>query len=270
MMFENDGIKQVKNFLSEESINNLNSEIEEISNKYLINGVTRASTWINKNLYDISNPIVNINKENLLEIALDINKIISKETSKKYLLSAVRIIVEKKNSNPLGWHTDHFPDTIRGIIYIMGGENGDGSLGYIKGSHKNNHDKKIHKINPKEANLENQIENIDSKPGDLIFFNTNGFHKKNTVIRERRILFFEFQDIKSAKKRHQIILDNSKISSKILENINFLFTNENKTNLIAPPFSDHIPDYTPVKLFLFYIKTFLKILIRRIFKKFSF
>ena len=101
-MFENDGIKQVKNFLSEESINNINSEIEEISNKYLINGVTRASTWINKNLYDISNPIVNINKENLLEIALDINKIISKETSKKYLLSAVRIIVEKKKFQSFG------------------------------------------------------------------------------------------------------------------------------------------------------------------------
>ena len=47
-MITKNGIEHIKNFLNNEQIKKLNSEIDEISGSYLINGVTRASTWVNK------------------------------------------------------------------------------------------------------------------------------------------------------------------------------------------------------------------------------
>lgn len=262
-MFQQHGIKKIKNFLSEEVKNNINTEIDDISKKYLINGVTRASTWHNKNLYEISNPIVNINNINLLEIALDVHEILKKETSNNYVLTRFRIIIEKNNGQPIGWHTDRKPNTIRAIIYLMGGEIGNGSLSYIRGSHKIIHDKKIHKIDPKKEDLEDKIENIDSKVGDLIFFDINGFHKKNVVFKERRVLFIEFQDENSSIEKQQIVLDNSKISPKIKKKLDFLFFAKEDTKLAPPDYSNSVPENTPFALFFVYIKTFFHIFLKR-------
>ena len=44
------GIEHINNSLDIKQIDQLNNEIDEISKSYLINGVTRASIWINKNL----------------------------------------------------------------------------------------------------------------------------------------------------------------------------------------------------------------------------
>ena len=71
-MIEKNGIEHVKNFLNINQIEKLNSEIDEISKSYLINGVTRASTWVNKNLCEVNTPIINIKNINLLEIAIKI------------------------------------------------------------------------------------------------------------------------------------------------------------------------------------------------------
>ena len=60
-MFKDVGINHIKNFINNKTKDILNEEIDEISNNYLINGVTRASTWINNNLCEINYPIVNIN-----------------------------------------------------------------------------------------------------------------------------------------------------------------------------------------------------------------
>ena len=87
-MFKDIGINHVKKFLSHETKKILNDEIDEISKNYLINGVTRASTWINNNLCEISNPIVNIHGVNLLEIAFEVHNELIKATSYNYKLSA--------------------------------------------------------------------------------------------------------------------------------------------------------------------------------------
>ena len=65
-MITKNGIEHIKNFLNNEQIKKLNSEIDEISGSYLINGVTRASTWVNKNLCEINSPVINIKNINFL------------------------------------------------------------------------------------------------------------------------------------------------------------------------------------------------------------
>ena len=85
-----------KSFNTHDSIElqSLEKEIDEISKSYLINGVTRASIWINKNLCEINSPIINIKNTNLLEIALKICKNLNDKTSKKFTNGKVVSILE--------------------------------------------------------------------------------------------------------------------------------------------------------------------------------
>ena len=263
-MFKDIGINRVKKFLSHETKKILNDEIDEISKNYLINGVTRASTWINNNLCEISNPIVNIHGVNLLEIAFEVHNELIKATSNNYKLSNARIMIEKKNSHPIQWHTDQAPGIIRAIIYLKGGDKNNGHLSYISGSHISLHEKNHHKINPYKTELENKIISFDTQEGDLIFFDINGFHKKNIVENERSILFFEFHDGKSNKQLNKIIFDNTKITKKLENNLNFLLPDNNKNIQSNSLYSIEVPSHTPLKIFSFYLKSFNKIFISRI------
>lgn len=263
-MFKDVGIDHIKSFINSKTKDILNEEIDEISNNYLINGVTRASTWINNNLCEINYPIVNINKVNLLEIASDVHRELTKSSSNNYILSNVRIMIEKKNSHPIQWHTDQTPGVIRAIIYLKGGDKNNGHLSYIEGSHNSLHEENLHKINPYEAGLEEKIITFDTQEGDLIFFDINGFHKKKTVENERRILFFEFHDGKSNKPMSQIIFDNSKITKNLKNNLDFLLSDNDK-NLKSPAlYSNALPLQTPLRIFSYYFKIFIKLFITRI------
>lgn len=267
-MFNLNGIKHVEKFLSEKKIIGINQEINEISKSQLLNGKLKSPIWINKNLYEIPNPIININTTNLLDIAIDIQKEIQETTNKKYFLTSLRVTVEKQNSFPLDWHTDHSPNILRAIVYLMGGENNNGNLSYINKSHKKIHDKKIHKIDPYENKLHNDIFEIDSKVGDLVYFDINGFHKKNSVKYERRIIIFEFQEKNSTKKKSKINFDNTKINENILKNLDkLLFLDKNLIEFEDPLFTNETPEETPPKIVYELLKNFIITKIKKIKKK---
>jgi len=265
-MFLDNGIYHRKNFLKDYDRKNLVEEINLISNSYLFNGITKGVTWINKNLFELSNPIVNILSVNLLEIAIDVYQIVKKETQSEYKLTMCRIICEKLNSNPLDWHTDQRKGTIRCLIYIEGGDEKNGSLGYLKGTHKENNF--THKINPKRNGLEHKIFFPPSSTGDLIFFDINGYHKKNTVSFERKIIMLEFQKNQSMYEKEKLVICNSKMTKKVLNNID-LFCHDDTQKLENPVFSNSIPPYTPFKVLLNYMRRVVTILLNRIFLKFK-
>ena len=268
-MINETGVIHLDNFLSTDQINSLNNEINEISNSYLINGNTKASIWINHNQFEILNPIVNIEKINILNIAFKVYKKLKSLTGVNYTLSCLRVIDEKKNIHPLNWHTDNTNDTIRGLLYLMGGDISNGSLSYVKESHnlkfENN---KTHNLNISELNLESKVLNFDSKPGDLVLLNINGIHKKNIINKHRRIIFFEFQNqSKSVKKKTKIIFDNSRVSSEMLKEPDFLFYKNEEENLIRPIHHYNLILQTPIKVFGYYFISFIKLQLKRIKKK---
>ena len=268
-MFKDTGISHIKNFINKSIKDSLNEEISELSNKYSINGVTRASTWINYNLCDINDPIVNINSINLLEIISDVYQELIKISSDKYTLSSIRVMIERNNSHPISWHTDNKPGIIRAIIYLKGGENNNGNLSFIKGSHNLTHLKDTHKINPYELGLEEKIITMDTQEGDLIFFDINGFHTKNPTRKERRVIFMEFHDGKSDVKMGKVILDNSKFIKNIRNNLDFLFSNNNinHNDYQNVTYSRNLPSNTPFKVFYYYFKSFCKLIIIKIMSK---
>ena len=261
-MFKDVGIIQIKNFIKKNIQDDLNEEIDDLLNRYSINGVTRASTWINNNLCDINDPIVNINSVNLLEIIFKTHQEIIKISPDNYTLSSIRLMIERNNSHPISWHTDNNKGIIRAIIYLKGGEINNGNLGFIKGSHNYKHAKDLTKINPYELNLEDKIITMDTQVGDLILFDLNGFHKKNSSNKERRVIFMEFHDGKSSKKKGKVILDNSKFTNDIRKNLDFLFLNDNINHKDFQDilYSTHLPPNTPFKVFYYYFKSFCKLI----------
>jgi hypothetical protein len=268
-MINENGVINIDNFLSANQIDILNTEINEISYNYLINGNSKASVWINHNQFEILNPIVNIESINILNIAFKIYKKLQSSTGKNYTLSSLRIIDEKKNIHPLNWHTDNTNETIRGLLYLIGGDINNGSLGYVKESHNLKYENnKTHNLDISELNLQSKVLNFESKPGDLVLLNINGIHKKNKINNHRRIIFFEFQQQKkSIKKKTKIIFDNSKISSEILNEPDFLFYENDEKNLIPPIHHSNLILETPIKIFGYYFKSFFKLQFKKILKK---
>ena len=269
-LFLKEGIIHFKNFLNETLLNKINSEIDEISNQYLINGNNRASIWINKNEFEIVNPIINIGSINLLNIAFQVFKKIKENLQEEYTLTTLRIIDEKKNIHPIDWHTDNSPDVLRGIIYLKGGDNNNGNLSFVKGSHNIKHEKNLYFLNVSKFNKENEILSYSTKPGDLILFDINGFHKKNKVSTERRVLFLEFQKQMSDKKKVKIIFDNSKITPEMLHFSNFLFYKKDGIEFENPKYYNNLIVHTPLKIFTYYFKTFFQLQAKKIINKINF
>jgi hypothetical protein len=270
MDFKRDGILKINNFLEQNIISSINNEVDKISDKIILNGNLKGAVHFNKNYLEVINPVCNIDSINLLELAVDVFLEFKKnqDSSDELKLTKLRLLIEKKNSFPLDWHTDS-NNSIRAILYLRGGDINNGSLGYIKGTHK------INNFNTKKLNYDilkdykNSIENFNSKAGDLIIFDINGFHKKNYVLNERRIIIFEFQKIDSSLPKSRIFFDNKALTEKVINYISLFITKPNNNDLTLPMFSEDIPVDTPLKVFVYSLKIFLSNSIKKILRKFK-
>ena len=83
------------------------------------------------------------------------------------------------------WHTDSRKGMIRAQIYIKGGGKDSGAFQYMQNTHSIDH-QVDHKLNNKEIlELKDNIYNCYGESGDLLLFDTYGFHAKNKCIDER-------------------------------------------------------------------------------------
>ena len=239
-----------RSFYSNNQINLLHNEIDALSQKYIFNGNSIGTVWFNRNYFDIYNPITNINSINLLETAIDISKLIFKNNYLDYRLTNLRVSTETKNSFPLKWHTDTLPDVIRAIIYLDKVNENNGALSVDDNSyfHKNDNHKDKENSLPKIKTL-----NCDS--GDLLFFDPNIRHTKNPVLGIRRTITFEFQHSESILNKYSILIDNSKLNKKIINNFQLFNSNNGKSKFELNVYSNKTPNDTPISL---YLKLFLK------------
>ena len=228
-MFEEDGIEIVKSFLSEDTLRNLNNELDLVFSKYSING-SLSSTQVfggwDRSLLECTIPGL-LCSVNIFEIAVDVAERLKNYScfgSEDYVLTSLRIFSEKKNQDALFWHTDNRKGMLRAIVYLKGGEENSGKFMYIKGSH--NRDYHIaHKLPLEKARqLQSFVLECSAPMGSLIIFDSNGFHAKKKCIEERRILFLEFHPRNKQFCKERIFLPSNHLTEKIICNIS-LFTN---------------------------------------------
>ena len=230
----------INNFINEKDILKINKELNKIFEQPLLNGYVKGSIFsIDKKTYQVREcflPIQNINSVNLLEIAITIHKKIFK-TSDDMILTNLMVNSEKGNHNELKMHTDNRIDMIRATLYLTDTDKNSGGFYYVKNS--SNRDYYVHHEvdNITKKKLENDIIDCSGKAGDLIIFNSYGFHGKYKCINERRTIIFEFQKRNTKYPKSTININNLKLSKYVLDNMDILMPGEYKES-----YTDHGSD----------------------------
>ena len=223
------GIELIKSFLPKEKMLELNHELESYFNQPLFNS-NLGSIWIGdeffpgKRIFKILPNISRIKSINILELVIDIANLTPNKEN--IILTDINIFSEKRNKEPLFWHTDGRKGMMRAQIYIKGGGKDSGAFQYIQNTHSIDH-QVDHKLNNKEIlELKNNIYNCYGESGDLLLFNTYGFHAKNKCIDERINLMIEFQPKDLVAVRSSIDLNNLNLTKKVLENLDLFIPSE--------------------------------------------
>jgi hypothetical protein len=234
-MFKEDGIEIIENFLPEETLKNLNRELDLTFSKYSINGdlscTHKFGGW-EKNLSECTVPGL-LCSVNIFEIVVDVAKQFRKHferfVTEDYVITYMTIFSEKENPNPLPWHTDNRHGMVRAMIYLKGGEDNSGQFLYMKGSH--NRDYHIeHKLSSEKIlQLEHSVIEAAAPIGSLLMFDSVGFHAKKKCPNERRVIFLEFQPRSHQFSKERILLSSNHLTEKVISNIN-LFANTDFTS----------------------------------------
>ena len=216
------GIQIEKFFINESDLSEINKELDKYFSKPLFNSII-GSIWKGneffpgrKILKTFSN-VSRLRSINILEMVVDVANLFTNKNDS--VLTNIEIFSEKRNKEPLFWHTDNRRGMIRAQIYLKGGDNNSGAFKYMQNTHKILH-KVHHKLDNEEiSKLEKNIFSCEGTPGDLLIFDSYGFHSKSECISERRTLMMEFQPKNLNAPRSSIDLNNLNISKKVLDNI---------------------------------------------------
>ena len=217
--FSRDGIQIVEAFLDDNALKLLNSELDELFSEISFNKSISASARVGRYLREITKPI-SVRSINLLELSVDIHNLIKFQgVGKNLILTNLEIFSESNNGKYLPFHTDQRQGMYRAQIYLKGGSKSSGGFAYIAGTHNINHSVEHHLSREEVKECEPFIYNMAGNPGDLIMFDSLGFHGKDVCVDERRIIIFEFQENDSDYVKASLNIDNQKLTPKVVDNL---------------------------------------------------
>ena len=259
---QKNGIQLIKSFISKEKLEILISEINEYLNEPIFNSI-HGSVWQGssympgkKLLKSIPN-VSRIRSINILEIAVDVANLLPNR--KEIKLTNIEIDSEKNNKDVLAWHTDRRRGMIRAQIYLKGGDKNSGTFQYMQNTHNLNHDVEHHLDNDEIKKLNHNIFDCIGDTGDLMIFDTWGFHAKKKCINERIMLRFEFQPNHLIETRASIDINNLNLTKKVIENFDIFTPNQETKNECYT--SNHGVDLKNINYPISFIgKAFIKIL----------
>jgi hypothetical protein len=112
-------------------------------------------------------------------------------------------------------------------ILLRGGNANSGEFHYIKRSNKinhsvigNEHNHNSHHLSESELTaMSSFISKYPAQPGDILQFDSYGFHYRGPCLEERRNIFIEIQDIRDGYPKREFYLSNNLLSEKVLQNI---------------------------------------------------
>ena len=194
--FESDGFFVERNFLDEQQISAISSDLEKVFSKPKLNG-SIGYEFVSPVVNRAPNPFQDIIKLSPFFLINKICKIVSLNGCdiNNYALAEFNALSEQGDKESLTWHRDQVQggDAFLVLIYLEGGGVESGGAQYIKKSHKAVFNKDIHYIKNEELlRLEKDIVDLSGNAGDLVCYKSWGFHTRYPTIYERkaiRILF---------------------------------------------------------------------------------
>ena len=230
---QKNGIQLIKSFISKKKIEILISEINEYLNEPIFNSI-HGSVWQGSQympggkLLKLIPNVSRIRSINILEIAVDVANLLPNR--KEIKLTNIEIESEKNNNDVLDWHTDRRRGMIRAQIYLKGGDKNSGTFQYMQNTHNLDHDVEHHLDSGEIKKLNHNIFDCVGDTGDLMIFDTWGFHAKKKCVDERIMLRLEFQPNHLMGTRASIDINNLNLTKKVMENFDIFTPNQETKN----------------------------------------
>ena len=142
------------------------------------------------------------------------------------------------------WHTDSRKGMIRAILYLNSANEDTGSFRYIKGSHKRDFSVE-HKVSDSIIRkLQDKIINHHGYAGDLVIFDSFGFHSNYKKIKPRDTIIFEFQPAKMEQyPRSFISIPSYHLTEKVISKINIFKFSTNQIHGTVKTYQNKVPPF---------------------------
>ena len=231
LIYANDGISFVHEFLQSEEVKILNNELDYLFSKKSING-SLGSIILNKQTSHIMMPAISIRSLNLLELALTVKKEFEKSSSifNSYVNTQIEVIQESGNPKAMGWHTDNRPGMVRAMLYINVDSKKSGMFRYMKTTHVRDFHVD-HYLNKKQVEtFTPDIVTCDVPTGTLILFDPFGFHGREKCPGKRRVIMFEFQPQDTEYTKSSVAFSSRNLTKNVLNNLSVFINSANDYN----------------------------------------
>lgn len=248
----------------------VNQELDRIFNKPSFNQILTGSIWRSSTYKDVSLPL-SLKSINILELCIDLfNEFVPEDKKAFYVISNVHIFSET-SKKIVPWHSDQLKNIMKLNVLLRGGGIDSGEFQYIKGSNRIDHEVLAnnirndgHHLSTDEFNkLSKFCQRFPASPGDVLQFDSYGFHFRGPCTKERRNIFIEIQDIRDSYNKGQFFLRNELLTDKVCKNIH-IFRADSRSI-----YQDYYTNHTAIPLhflkcvFFMFVKINLKKLIKR-------
>jgi hypothetical protein len=217
LRFRQDGIEIHRGFVAKSAVNELSYELDAAFARPILNRRRATSIWLADGLKVAALPTA-FKAVNLLEVCVDIRALIPPEIGQNLIVTNLQVFADSHTENRY-WHTDRRKGMVRAMLYLKGGGESSGNLLYMRGTHDLDH-LVDHTLEEHEISLlDDRIVHCTGEPGDLVLFDSFGFHSKGNCVEDRVIAMFEFQPRDSDFKKASMDLNTRSLTPHVMEQI---------------------------------------------------
>lgn len=212
-----DGVAIHRGFLDRDLAERLADELQPVFAKPILNRRRSTSIWLQRGVKVAATPTA-LRSVNLLELCIDVRRLIPPEVGTNLVVTNLEVFSDTAEDRVF-WHTDRRRGMVRAMLYVEGGGERSGGFRYMRGTHACDHTVE-HALRPDEVDaLSNRETLCHGEPGDLVLFDSFGFHSKGICESERMTVMIEFQPRDSEHPKASIDLNTRALSASVLEDI---------------------------------------------------
>ena len=212
-----DGVEIHRGFVSRSAVSELSQELDAAFERPILNRRRATSIWLPNDLKVAASPTA-FKAVNLLEVCVDIRALIPPEMGRNLIVTNLQVFADSHTEN-LFWHTDRRRGMVRAMLYLRGGGDSSGGFLYMRGTHHLDHPVD-HTLEDHEISiLDNRIVRCTGEPGDLVLFDSFGFHSKGNCVEDRITAMFEFQSRESDFPKASMDLNTRSLTPRVMEQI---------------------------------------------------
>ena len=212
-----DGVEVLRGFIERGPIDGLCSELAPLFASPILNRRRNSSIWLQHGVKVAALPTA-LRSLNLLEVSIEIRDLVARKLDSDLIITNLEVMSDTAQK-AVFWHTDGRVGMVRAMLYVKGGASESGAFWYALGSHRVDHDID-HDLNAAEiATMQDTMVQCSGQPGDLVLFDSSGFHSKGNCCDERVVGMCECQPRGSIHPKATIDINTASLSPRVAARI---------------------------------------------------